>query len=226
MSPFNRYKIPSNRMPGRDYSGHGIYFITLCVEGRECIFGCIDKKKMMLNYYGQIAAEEWMKSQAMRREIELDVFVIMPNHVHGIVVLHPTFIGNMGNENDDGVLGHGRMHGRETHGEGTHGHVETHGRASLRANGNDHTNDRRANDHGRTDINERANDNEHVDDNEHGNGNEHADDPGHAKSNTPVPDNNDHSNHPRSHRKPKSLSSFIAGYKSPVTTRINNYIDS
>lgn len=160
-----RYRIPSNRMPGWDYSGHGIYFITLCVEGRESIFGFIDHKKMMLNHYGRIAEEEWIKSEAIRREIELDAFVIMPNHVHGIVILHPTFTGVIGDEND----------------------------------GNDI---------------ERAN------------GNEHADDPGHAKSNTPVADNNDHSNHPRLHRKPKSLSSFIAGYKSSVTTRINNYIDS
>ena len=111
--------------------------------------------------------------------------------MHGIVILHPTFTGDIGDEND-GLSDHGDRHGNVTY-----GHVTSHGRASLRAN-----------------------------DMERGNGNEHADDPGHANSNGPVADNNDHSKHPRLHRKPKSLSSFIAGYKSSVTTRINNYIDS
>ena len=198
-----RYRIPSNRMPGWDYSGHGMYFITLCVEGKECVFGFIDKKKMMLNDYGQIAAEEWIKSQTMRREIELDVFVIMPNHVHGIVVLHPTFIGSIGDD-CDGLSGHGDVQGHGTYGRGdmhgrvTHGHVETHGRASLRANGN-----RRANINERTHGNERADDNEHVDDNGRADDNERA-------PQTHVPHNrkytpNTHATHKTSNNKQATI---------------------
>ena len=221
-----RYRIPSNRMPGWDYSGHGIYFITLCAEGKECIFGFIEHKKMMLNHYGRIAEEEWIKSETIRREIELDAFVIMPNHVHGIVILHPTYIGNVGGEYVDGIDDINGHIGKDGHVE-THGPVETHGRASLRADGIGRANDiKRAKDNERADDNERANDIKRANDNERDNGNEYADDPGHVKSNTPVADNNDHSNHPRFHRKSKSLSSFIAGYKSSVTTRINNFIDS
>ncbi len=75
----------SIRLKGYDYARPGAYFITLCAKNRICLFGHINDRKMCLNETGKIVAEEWGKSAKIRQEIELDVFCIMPNHLHGIV---------------------------------------------------------------------------------------------------------------------------------------------
>lgn len=72
-------------MQGYDYSQAGLYFLTVCVENKECLFGSVEDGKMILNDYGRIAEEEWLKSAIIRSEIELHAFIIMPNHIHGIV---------------------------------------------------------------------------------------------------------------------------------------------
>ena len=77
----------SVRLKGYDYSQAGAYFITVCVHNRECIFGKIENGKMILNDFGNIVADEWMKSAEIRDEIELDQFVVMPNHFHGIAII-------------------------------------------------------------------------------------------------------------------------------------------
>jgi len=77
----------SRRLKGYDYSQSGAYFITICTHNRECTFGHILDGEMGLNDAGRIVAEEWMKSADIRNEIELDAFVVMPNHVHGIIVI-------------------------------------------------------------------------------------------------------------------------------------------
>ncbi len=75
----------SIRLPGYDYSGPGAYFVTLCAFDKQCQFGQIADGQMELNKYGQAVEEEWFRSAGIRQEIELDMFVVMPNHVHGIV---------------------------------------------------------------------------------------------------------------------------------------------
>ena len=77
----------SIRLKGIDYSLPGAYFITICAQNRECILGGITDGKMCLNEYGKIAKNEWLKTAEMRNNIELDEFVVMPNHVHGIIVI-------------------------------------------------------------------------------------------------------------------------------------------
>jgi len=77
----------SIRLQGYDYSLAGAYFITICTKNRECLFGEIITNEMSLNNFGMIARDEWIKSTAIRFEIELDEFVVMPNHFHGIVVI-------------------------------------------------------------------------------------------------------------------------------------------
>jgi hypothetical protein len=77
----------SNRLQGYDYSQAGMYFITICTHDRECMFGEINEGKMMLNEQGNIANEEWFKTNEIRKNMDLDVFVVMPNHIHGIVVI-------------------------------------------------------------------------------------------------------------------------------------------
>ncbi|MGP1382228.1 MAG: transposase [Thainema sp.] len=77
----------SIRLNGYDYSSPGAYFITICTHQRECLFGDIVDGKMQLDSLGQIVAEEWLRSQNIRQEINLDAWVIMPNHIHGIVFI-------------------------------------------------------------------------------------------------------------------------------------------
>ena len=75
----------SIRLKGYDYSQKGLYFITICTQHRSHIFGKIEKGKMILNEYGGIAAEEWLKTPVIRKNITLGQFIIMPNHFHSII---------------------------------------------------------------------------------------------------------------------------------------------
>ena len=80
----------SIRLKGYDYSQAGLYFITICTQNRLCLFGEIVDDGMgtticVLNEYGGIAQKEWIQTSKMRPNIRLDVFVIMPNHMHGII---------------------------------------------------------------------------------------------------------------------------------------------
>jgi putative transposase len=77
----------SIRLKGYDYSQNGAYFVTICTYQRRCFFGEIRDGKMELNQIGKIVAQEWLKSSEIRQEIELDQWVIMPNHLHGIVII-------------------------------------------------------------------------------------------------------------------------------------------
>jgi len=78
----------SIRLKGYDYSQNGLYFITICCQNRICRFGHIENKEMILNEYGEIAYNEWGKLAERFANFELDVFQIMPNHMHGIIVLN------------------------------------------------------------------------------------------------------------------------------------------
>ena len=78
----------SIRLKGYDYSQNGLYFITICCQNRVCRFGYIENKEMILNEYGKIAYNEWIKLAERFPNFELDVFQIMPNHMHGIIVLN------------------------------------------------------------------------------------------------------------------------------------------
>ena len=78
----------SIRLAGYDYSQNGAYFLTLCTHDREKIFGDVVNGEMQLNECGCIVRDEWLKSAQIRHEIELDEFIIMPNHLHGIVIIH------------------------------------------------------------------------------------------------------------------------------------------
>lgn len=115
--------------------------MTICTHERHCIFGNIVNDEMQLNDLGKIVHEEWAKTPAIRPEVELDDFVIMPNHLHGIVIINDT------NNNPTSVGTHGRV-----------SHINTTMRADIR---------------------------------------------------------------PPLQRKPRSLSSLMAGFKSVVTKRIN-----
>ncbi|GMT42253.1 MAG: hypothetical protein IEMM0002_0664 [bacterium] len=78
----------SIRIKRYDYSRAGAYFVTICTQNRECLFGDVVDGEMVLNDAGRIVDDEWEKSADIRDEIELDEFVIMPNHFHGVVCIH------------------------------------------------------------------------------------------------------------------------------------------
>jgi putative transposase len=82
----------SIRLPGYDYAQSGGYFITICTHERRHLFGKISNKEMIVNDYGQIVNQCWLEIPQHFPHASLDAFVIMPNHLHGIVVLDNTVV--------------------------------------------------------------------------------------------------------------------------------------
>ena len=82
------YNRRSIRLKGYDYSSDGYYFITICTYQKQQIFGTIKNGIMHLNDYGKIAHNEWIESDQIRHELKLDEFIIMPDHMHGIVIIN------------------------------------------------------------------------------------------------------------------------------------------
>ena len=77
----------SIRLQEYDYSQPGVYYTTVCTRDRECLFGNVLDGQMPLNEAGQIIQSVWNGLPQFYEGIELDVFIIMPNHVHGVIVL-------------------------------------------------------------------------------------------------------------------------------------------
>jgi REP element-mobilizing transposase RayT len=71
-----------------DYAQAGAYFITICTQRREWLFGEVMNGEMRLSALGEIADRLWYTLPGHHPKVELDAFVVMPNHVHGIVVIH------------------------------------------------------------------------------------------------------------------------------------------
>jgi REP element-mobilizing transposase RayT len=77
----------SIRLRGYDYSQAGAYFVTLCQVTKECIFGDIDNGVMWLNEHGEIVVDCWDEIPQHFPGVQLDAFMVMPNHAHGVLVL-------------------------------------------------------------------------------------------------------------------------------------------
>ncbi len=152
----NKYRSRSHRMPKWDYAGNGSYFITLVTQTRECNLGHIKNGEMIFSGFGKIVDDEWLESFDIRDELLLDEYIIMPNHLHAIVVLDKNGI----EKNDS----HGSY--VDTHGRAYHGHAYLHTNQS----------------------------------------------PKQSEKQQFV-------------RKPKSISSFMAGFKSAVNSKIDDFID-
>ncbi|RNL69246.1 hypothetical protein ED312_22470 [Sinomicrobium pectinilyticum] len=133
-----KYNTGSSRLKKWNYAGKGTYFITMVTQNRRCIFGSIENGMMQDNEWGKITRREWYRSFEIRKEISMDAFVLMPNHLHAVITIIPPAVTK-----EKAVTS-----------------PEVRAKAS-----------------------------------------------------------------PAFIRKPKSLSSFVAGYKSSVTTQINNWID-
>ena len=83
----DKYRIESARMPGWDYSRGGKYCITICTKNRICCFGDVTDGKMGLNDMGKIANDLWLEIPEHFDDTYLDEHIVMPNHIHGIVVI-------------------------------------------------------------------------------------------------------------------------------------------
>jgi putative transposase len=77
----------STRLKNYDYASSGAYFVTICTFQRECIFGEIINGEMIFSSAGERTLEVWEGLPSRFPTVELDVFVIMPNHVHGVICL-------------------------------------------------------------------------------------------------------------------------------------------
>jgi putative transposase len=89
----DEHRRRSIRLKGHDYSQPGAYFVTICTRDRECLFGHVVNGEMRLNEAGEIARRCWQDIPDHFPLIELDAFVLMPNHVQGIIVIHESCKG-------------------------------------------------------------------------------------------------------------------------------------
>lgn len=103
----------SIRLKSYDYSQTGAYFVTICVRDGVCLFGEIVDGTMRMNDYGRIVAEAWRDLGRRFKHIELDEFVVMPNHVHGIIHVGAPFMA----PDDNGMMSQGAMNRAPTLGE-------------------------------------------------------------------------------------------------------------
>jgi len=80
----------SIRLRGYDYTQAGLYFITLCTQGHVCLFGNVANEQMELNAAGRMIDTAWDQLPDHCPHAQIDTYVVMPNHVHAVIVLLPT----------------------------------------------------------------------------------------------------------------------------------------
>lgn len=96
----NKYRIEPIRMDKHDYSSPGGYFITICIQNRKNILGYVKDSKMILSEYGKIVKEEFLNMETYHRRIIMGEWVVMPNHIHCIIML-----GEYDYDNKKSVIG-------------------------------------------------------------------------------------------------------------------------
>jgi REP element-mobilizing transposase RayT len=82
-----KHNRSSIRLKGYDYSQAGGYFVTVCTQDRKCLLGKVVNRKSKLNEFGKIVESVWLDLPKHHRHIELDSFVVMPNPVHGVIII-------------------------------------------------------------------------------------------------------------------------------------------
>lgn len=82
-----KHQRKSIRLSEYDYSFPNWYYITICVHEKRNLFGKINNGKMILNELGNVVEEEWINTKIIRKYVDLDYYVIMPNHLHGLIII-------------------------------------------------------------------------------------------------------------------------------------------
>ena len=88
--PYHRCSI---RLKGYNYSWPGYYFVTICTKGRECLFGHIKQNQMCLNSVGELVDRCWRDIPQHFCQVKVREYIIMPNHIHGIIEILPSPVG-------------------------------------------------------------------------------------------------------------------------------------
>ena len=115
----DKYRIPSARLRNWDYGWNASYFVTICTANRECCFGEIRNDQMQFSTIGSKVNEYWLEIPEHFPFVKLDLHVVMPNHVHGIIVIGKPDDGqndkcNTGQNDERNVCGNlGRKAGRD-----------------------------------------------------------------------------------------------------------------
>ena len=76
------------RLKKYDYSTAGYYYVTICTYNRKELFGYIKDNRMVLNEYGKITEKTWKEIPNHYPNVELDEYIIMPNHIHGVIIIN------------------------------------------------------------------------------------------------------------------------------------------
>ena len=84
----NKYRLASTRLQDWDYGWSAAYFVTICTKDREYFFGEINDDVMKLSEIGKLAENFWLEIPQHFPFVILDAFVVMPNHVHGIILIN------------------------------------------------------------------------------------------------------------------------------------------
>ncbi len=102
----------SIRLPAYDYAQEGYYFVTICSHHRKAYFGNIDRRGVMkLSSIGQIVKNDWLQIPTYFQNIRLDKYVIMPNHLHGIILIKGYFRRGLIHQTPD--IPYGKIDGRD-----------------------------------------------------------------------------------------------------------------
>ncbi len=83
----DKFRTASTRLPEWDYATPSAYFVTICTKGMRCCFGKVRNGEVILNKAGITAQENWLAIPSHYNNVVLDSFIIMPNHIHGILIL-------------------------------------------------------------------------------------------------------------------------------------------
>ena len=100
----------SIRLRGFDYASNAVYFVTLCSSDRRCLFGDVVDGLMILNPIGQLIEREWLNSALIRVELDLHSFVVMPNHLHGLLTVTPAESDRSADDGKDALRASGACH--------------------------------------------------------------------------------------------------------------------
>lgn len=101
----NKYRIETTRLDCWDYSKYGYYFVTICTKDKRKFFGDVINENVALNKIGNATQEIWQYIPQQFEDVDIDEFVIMPNHIHGIIFIRRDAIREVSNEVHTNDLG-------------------------------------------------------------------------------------------------------------------------